>query len=49
MPALGTLGQELKTWREQLLAVEKRVEAAADELLAVPQGGTAVGTGINAL
>jgi len=44
-----TLGQELKTWREQLLAVEKRVEAAADELLAVPQGGTAVGTGINAL
>ncbi len=44
-----TLGQELRTWREQLFAVEKRVEAAADELLAVPQGGTAVGTGINAL
>ncbi|MDF0749514.1 class II fumarate hydratase [Marinobacter sp. 71-i] len=44
-----TLGQELRTWREQLLAVEKRLEAVADELLAVPQGGTAVGTGVNAL
>ncbi|AOY89900.1 aspartate ammonia-lyase [Marinobacter salinus] len=43
-----TLGQELRTWREQLVAVEKRVEAAVDELLAVPQGGTAVGTGVNA-
>ncbi|MDK9556532.1 class II fumarate hydratase [Marinobacter sp. M216] len=43
-----TLGQELRTWREQLLATEKRVEAAADELLSVPQGGTAVGTGVNA-
>jgi len=44
-----TLGQELRTWREQLLAVEKRLDAAADDLLAVPQGGTAVGTGVNAL
>jgi len=44
-----TLGQELRTWREQLLAAEKRLEAAADDLLAVPQGGTAVGTGVNAL
>jgi fumarate hydratase class II len=44
-----TLGQELRTWREQVLAVEKRLEAAATELLAVPQGGTAVGTGVNAL
>ncbi|MBK1873913.1 class II fumarate hydratase [Marinobacter sp. 1-3A] len=44
-----TLGQELRTWREQLLAVEKRLDAAANELLAVPQGGTAVGTGVNAL
>ncbi|HTN33161.1 MAG TPA: class II fumarate hydratase [Marinobacter sp.] len=43
-----TLGQELRTWREQLAAAEKRVEAAADELLAVPQGGTAIGTGVNA-
>ncbi|SFN19826.1 class II fumarate hydratase [Marinobacter pelagius] len=43
-----TLGQELRTWREQLAAAEQRVEAATDELLAVPQGGTAVGTGVNA-
>jgi len=44
-----TLGQELRTWREQILAAEKRLDAAADELLALPQGGTAVGTGVNAL
>ncbi len=44
-----TLGQEMRTWREQILAVEKRLEAVVDELLAVPQGGTAVGTGVNAL
>ena len=43
-----TLGQELRTWREQLGAAERRLDAAADELLAVPQGGTAVGTGVNA-
>ncbi len=43
-----TLGQELRTWREQLAAAEKRIDAATDELMAVPQGGTAVGTGVNA-
>ncbi len=43
-----TLGQELRTWREQLVASQTRVEHAANELLSVPQGGTAVGTGINA-
>ena len=43
-----TLGQELRTWREQLVASQTRVEQAANELLSVPQGGTAVGTGINA-
>ncbi|HLV78153.1 MAG TPA: class II fumarate hydratase [Marinobacter sp.] len=43
-----TLGQELATWRKQLLAAEKRIEAAIDELAALPQGGTAVGTGVNA-
>ncbi|EMP55350.1 fumarate hydratase [Marinobacter santoriniensis NKSG1] len=43
-----TLGQELRTWREQLVAAEARLEATADDLLAVPQGGTAVGTGVNA-
>jgi len=43
-----TLGQELRTWREQLVAAEQRVEAVTGELMAVPQGGTAVGTGVNA-
>ncbi|WP_166257583.1 class II fumarate hydratase [Marinobacter salicampi] len=43
-----TLGQELRTWREQLIAAEQRIVAACDGLLAIPQGGTAVGTGINA-
>ncbi|GHD43405.1 fumarase, class II [Marinobacter persicus] len=43
-----TMGQELRTWREQLVAVERRLEQACDELAAVPQGGTAVGTGVNA-
>lgn len=43
-----TLGQELRTWREQLAAAQQRVEAATEELMAVPQGGTAVGTGVNA-
>lgn len=44
-----TLAQELRTWREQIKAAEVRVEQAAGDLLAVPQGGTAVGTGTNAL
>ncbi len=43
-----TMGQELRTWREQLAAVERRLEQACDELSALPQGGTAVGTGVNA-
>lgn len=43
-----TLGQELRTWREQVAAAEKRLESAMAELAAVPQGGTAVGTGVNA-
>lgn len=43
-----TLGQELRTWREQIVAADERLTRACDELLALPQGGTAVGTGINA-
>lgn len=43
-----TLGQELRTWREQIAAAEKRLESAMVELAEVPQGGTAVGTGVNA-
>jgi fumarate hydratase class II len=43
-----TLGQELQTWREQLLGARRRIEQAVTELLPIPQGGTAVGTGVNA-
>ncbi|NWO06085.1 MAG: class II fumarate hydratase [Alteromonadaceae bacterium] len=43
-----TMGQELRTWREQLVAVERRLEQVCEELAALPQGGTAVGTGVNA-
>lgn len=43
-----TLAQELKTWRLQLQGASKRIQSAAEGLLPVPQGGTAVGTGINA-
>jgi fumarate hydratase class II len=43
-----TLGQELRTWREQLEGAGRRLEHSSEELLAIPQGGTAVGTGVNA-
>ncbi|TVP54894.1 MAG: class II fumarate hydratase [Halomonadaceae bacterium] len=43
-----TLAQELKTWRLQLHSARDRIQGAAEGLLPVPQGGTAVGTGINA-
>ncbi len=43
-----TLGQELRTWREQLIAAQERLEQATRDMLRVPLGGTAVGTGINA-
>ncbi|MBY6033988.1 class II fumarate hydratase [Marinobacter daepoensis] len=43
-----TLGQELRTWREQIAAAERRLETAMADLAFLPQGGTAVGTGVNA-
>ena len=43
-----TLAQELRTWREQIRAAHSRLERAAGDLLRIPQGGTAVGTGVNA-
>jgi fumarate hydratase class II len=43
-----TMGQELRTWREQIAAAERRLEQGMDDLAALPQGGTAVGTGVNA-
>ncbi|HEX2666945.1 MAG TPA: class II fumarate hydratase [Gammaproteobacteria bacterium] len=43
-----TLGQELSGWAMQVRNGMARVEAAAPRLNALAQGGTAVGTGINA-
>jgi fumarate hydratase class II len=39
--------QELSGWSSQLKAVEKSIISAAKEIAYLPQGGTAIGTGIN--
>ena len=43
-----TLGQELSAWRTQIENGVARLESVEPRLLALAQGGTAVGTGINA-
>ncbi len=43
-----TLGQELGGWKAQFDACRDRLTAALPRLLALAQGGTAVGTGLNA-
>jgi fumarate hydratase, class II len=43
-----TLGQELSGWRAQIESALERLAATEPRLLALAQGGTAVGTGINA-
>jgi fumarate hydratase class II len=43
-----TLGQEFGAWAAQVAQGRARVEACLPELLAVAQGGTAIGTGLNA-
>jgi fumarate hydratase, class II len=43
-----TLGQELSGWRTQVENGMARLQAVEPRLLALAQGGTAVGTGINA-
>ncbi|HXY97536.1 MAG TPA: class II fumarate hydratase [Steroidobacteraceae bacterium] len=43
-----TLGQELSGWRTQIENGLARVRSVESRLLALAQGGTAVGTGINA-
>jgi fumarate hydratase, class II len=43
-----TLGQELSAWRAQIENGAARLRATEPRLLALAQGGTAVGTGINA-
>ena len=42
------LGQEFSGYEGGVASVRKRVEESANHLLAIPLGGTAVGTGINA-
>jgi fumarate hydratase class II len=39
--------QELSGWSAQLKAVEKSIISASKEIAYLPQGGTAIGTGIN--
>lgn len=43
-----TLGQELDGWRSQIDHAGERLSDTLQRLTALPQGGTAVGTGINA-
>lgn len=43
-----TLGQELETWASQIQSAMARLSSALERLRFLPQGGTAVGTGINA-
>jgi fumarate hydratase class II len=40
--------QELSGWSAQLKAVEKSIISATKEMSYLPQGGTAIGTGVNA-
>ena len=43
-----TLGQEASAWRDQIRTAAERIEASLSEVLPLPLGGTAVGTGLNA-
>lgn len=43
-----TFGQELSCWASQIASNRARIESALHRLADLPQGGTAVGTGINA-
>ena len=43
-----TLGQEAGAWAQQIDANLPRLDAAVNDLLELPIGGTAVGTGLNA-
>ena len=44
-----TFGQELRTWGAQMQSGQARIQDALERIRNLPQGGTAVGTGINAL
>lgn len=42
------LSQEIGAWKQQIIDCIARIEDSLKRLMALPQGGTAVGTGINA-
>ena len=42
-----TMGQEITVWADQVRNCIERIEDSLERLHALPQGGTAVGTGIN--
>ena len=42
------MSQELGAWQAQLLSAADRIESAMPRILALPLGGTAIGTGLNA-
>ncbi len=42
-----TLGQECGAWMRQVTFAIERIESTLPRLLSVPQGGTAIGTGLN--
>ena len=42
-----TLGQEVSAWRDQIATAKERIKVSLEELLLLPLGGTAVGTGLN--
>ncbi|QNI86090.1 fumarate hydratase/ class II [Synechococcus sp. PROS-7-1] len=43
-----TLGQEASAWRDQIGTAARRIDTSLEEILPLPLGGTAVGTGLNA-
>ena len=43
-----TLGQEASAWRDQIGTAAQRIDVSLAEVLPLPLGGTAVGTGLNA-
>ncbi len=42
-----TLGQELRVWQQQLSLAQAQLKLSAQNLYALPLGGTAVGSGVN--
>ncbi|MFW2439190.1 MAG: class II fumarate hydratase [Arenicellales bacterium] len=43
-----TMGQEISGWHDQVVRAKSRIQQTAIDVLDLPLGGTAVGTGVNA-